>query len=149
MIQHAYETKRDVNRHEYQFPSITRIGQEIVDRVVTFAERCGCIGNDLIAVRLGVHEAMVNAIRHGNGGDPDKTVRIACQVQSDELCFEIEDEGPGFKTRTVADPTAPDNLGKPGGRGLMMMNHYMSSVEYNDRGNRVVMRRRIDQPACI
>ncbi|MCP4974122.1 MAG: ATP-binding protein, partial [Prochlorococcus sp.] len=27
-------------------------------------------------LQLGLHEALVNAVRHGNSGDPDKSLRV-------------------------------------------------------------------------
>jgi serine/threonine-protein kinase RsbW len=49
----------------------------------------------------------------------------------------IEDEGPGFAPTDVPDPTAEENLEKPGGRGIMLMKAFMTRVEYNQKGNRV------------
>ena len=148
MIQYAYETCRGDNVLEFQFPSITRLGQEVVERIVSVASRYGCDLAEAAAIRLGVHVAVINAIRHGNGCDPAKMVRVGCHVAENGICVEIEDEGGGFAKTDVADPTAPENISKPGGRGLMMMRHHMSSVEYNDAGNQVTMRRQFGAPAA-
>ena len=51
----------------------------------------------------------------------------------------IEDQGPGFRLEDVPDPTEDENLEKPGGRGIMLMRAFLSLVEYNERGNRVVL----------
>jgi len=51
----------------------------------------------------------------------------------------VTDEGPGFDPTDVPDCTAPENLERPSGRGLMLMRHYMTQVDYNDRGNGVIM----------
>src|SRR5438128_635610 len=53
--------------------------------------------------------------------------------------FEITDEGPGFDPEDVPDPTAPENLERPCGRGLLLMRHYMTEVAYHDRGRAVRM----------
>ena len=51
----------------------------------------------------------------------------------------IADEGAGFDPCEVPDPTAPENLERPCGRGIMLMRHYMTTVAYNQRGNVVSM----------
>jgi serine/threonine-protein kinase RsbW len=53
--------------------------------------------------------------------------------------IEIEDEGTGFKLEEVPDPTADENLERPCGRGIMLMRSFMSLIEYNERGNRVIL----------
>ena len=94
---------------------------------------------DLFGVRLALEEAIVNAIKHGNGMDPSKEVRINCSFDDDRVTIVIEDEGPGFDVTSVPDPTSEENLDKPGGRGIMLMRSFMSRVEYNDSGNRLLL----------
>ena len=53
--------------------------------------------------------------------------------------LEVEDEGPGFDPRAVPDPREPENLERPGGRGLLLMRRYLTRVAHLDRGNRVVL----------
>jgi serine/threonine-protein kinase RsbW len=97
---------------------------------------------DSFAIRLAMEEAVVNAIKHGHGGDPDKQVRISYQIDAEEFRAEIEDEGPGFCPDSVADPLAWENLDREGGRGLFLMRYYMTEVCYNEMGNRVTLRKR-------
>ena len=98
--------------------------------------------HDIFAIKLALEEALVNAIKHGNQMDRAKKVRIRYHVLSDRFECSISDEGPGFDPGEVPDPTAPENLERPCGRGLMLMRHYMSEVRYNDRGNAVTMSKR-------
>jgi serine/threonine-protein kinase RsbW len=94
----------------------------------------------VFGVRLALEEALVNAIKHGHRHDPSKVVRLRLRVSADEVFAEVEDEGPGFDHRLVVDPRLAENRERPCGRGLMLMRHYLTSVEYNERGNRVVLR---------
>ncbi len=55
------------------------------------------------------------------------------------MLIEIEDEGTGFTPEEVPDPTSIENLEKPCGRGIMLMRAFMSRIEYNDQGNRVIL----------
>jgi len=97
---------------------------------------------DVFAVRLALQEAVVNAIKHGHGYDPRMVVRVRCRVAEDQVLIEVEDEGTGFDPTEVADPTAPENLGQPGGRGLFLMRQCMTWVRYDQRGSRVTLCKR-------
>jgi serine/threonine-protein kinase RsbW len=94
---------------------------------------------EIFSIRLALEEALVNAIKHGNGFDRTKKVRIAYGVRPDRFDIRISDEGTGFDPTDVPDPTAFENLERPCGRGLMLMRHYMSEVSYSPDGNSVVM----------
>jgi len=52
---------------------------------------------------------------------------------------QVEDRGAGFDPALVPDPLAPENLLKPGGRGLLLMRHYLTGVCHNERGNCVCL----------
>lgn len=94
---------------------------------------------DVFSIKLAVEEALVNAIKHGNQMDRAKKVRIAYRVEGERFDIRIADEGPGFDPADVPDPTCAENLERPCGRGLMLMRHYMNSVQYNESGNTVAM----------
>ena len=126
---------------ELRIPSKLELANDVVERFVQRVEVCGVSGSESLALRHGIHEAMVNAVLHGNGGDPSRHVRVAYGFCGNEVWIEVEDEGLGFRAERVPDPQTPQNAQRPAGRGLLMMNHFMNSVEYNDRGNRVTMRR--------
>ena len=64
---------------------------------------------------------------------------MACQISAEKVRIIIEDEGTGFRPQDVPDPTEDENLEKPCGRGIMLMRAFLSVVEYNERGNRVVL----------
>jgi serine/threonine-protein kinase RsbW len=94
---------------------------------------------EIFAIKLALEEALVNAIKHGNQMDPNKTVRVAYTVSDGRFDVLIEDQGPGFDPNDVPDPTAPENLERPCGRGLLLMRHYMTTVTHGERGNQVRM----------
>jgi serine/threonine-protein kinase RsbW len=125
-------------------PSDTALGQEIQERIVSRLEQLEFPPRDVFGVRLALEEALVNAIKHGNGMDPSKSVRIQWRIDANSVCVEIEDEGPGFTPEDVPDPTAEENLERPCGRGIMLMKSFMSRVEFSGRGNRVLLEKRRD-----
>jgi serine/threonine-protein kinase RsbW len=96
---------------------------------------------EIFGIRLALEEALINAIKHGNQMDHGKKVHIAYHVRADRFEIEITDEGLGFDPEDVPDPTAPENLERSCGRGLMLMRHYMCEVNYSRRGNTVSMRK--------
>lgn len=122
--------------------SDTAQGQRIQSDILALAQTCEFSEPELFAIRLAIEEALVNAIKHGNGSDPSKKVRIEYEINPEQVRIRIEDEGPGFDPDAVPDPTDPEFLERPCGRGLMLMRHYMSLVEFSQRGNCVEMFKR-------
>jgi len=100
--------------------------------------------HDIFAIRLALEEALVNAIKHGNQMDPDKSVRVAYTLRPDRFDVRITDEGPGFNPDEVPDPTAPENLERPCGRGLLLIRYYMTAVTFQDDGRTIAMHKRRD-----
>jgi len=127
------------SRLQLTIGSDTSRAQEVQEQIVQLLAELQYSTRDQFGVRLALEEALVNAIKHGNGMDPAKSVRIDCELTPDCVRIEIEDEGPGFQLEDVPDPTADENLERPCGRGILLMRAYMTSVTYNDRGNRVTM----------
>lgn len=120
-------------------PSEPSAGQQVQDRIIGTLETRGFPARDVFGVRLALEEAIVNAIKHGNGLDPAKSVFIDCQVDDNRVLISVRDEGPGFDPGDVPDPTEEDNLDKPSGRGLMLMRAFMTRIEYNATGNQVTL----------
>jgi serine/threonine-protein kinase RsbW len=106
-------------------------------------QRCGpCQGSERkfkLNFRVGLTEAISNAMLYGNGEDPEKRVRIELCQGDDEIHVSVTDEGEGFDPSNVPDPTSPANLEKSGGRGLFLMRQLMDDVYYNERGNSVTL----------
>ena len=87
-------------------------------------------GNVLIAMTEGVN----NAIVHGNKLDETKSVSVSCAIDEKTLVFRITDEGPGFDYDNLPDPTAPENIEKPHGRGVFLMRHLADECTFEDEG---------------
>src|SRR4051794_16899083 len=75
-----------------------------VDAVLAEVVVLGYSSRDVLAVRIGLEEALVNAVKHGNREDPGKCVRIGYQVTAEELVAEVVDGGPGFCPDLLPDP---------------------------------------------
>ena len=72
----------------------------------------------------------------------DRRIRVRVELTADEARFVIEDDGRGFDVGAVPDPTLPENLGRPSGRGIFLMKTFLDDVGYNDAGNRVTLSKR-------
>ncbi len=124
---------------ERTIPSRRGAGRGVIEEVLGQLERQQWSSHESFSVRMALEEAIVNAIKHGNQLDHRKQVRVTCKVSAARLWIKISDEGPGFDPRQVPDPTDPENLENPSGRGIMLMRSYMNRVEYNELGNVVEM----------
>jgi serine/threonine-protein kinase RsbW len=132
------------HRFDETIPSELDAAERIQDRIIALLEKEGFSARDVFGMRLALEEAIVNAIKHGNRMDPDKSVRIRCEVDPSRVYVEVEDQGPGFNPTDIPDPTAVENLEKPGGRGIMLMRAFMTRVEYVGKGNQVVLEKHRD-----
>ena len=96
---------------------------------------------------LAVREAVANGVQHGNQEDPTKRVTVSFVLNSKEVRIQIQDEGDGFDIETLPDPLDPQNLFKPRGRGILLMNSFMDNVDYSfdpSGGTKVVLRKSIE-----
>ena len=86
-------------------------------------------------VNLAVIEAGTNAIKHGNKNDPNKFVNFRFNISDDGLTIYVKDSGGGFDPNSIDDPSSPENVMKPCGRGIFLMKMLMDEVEYTMFGN--------------
>ena len=98
-------------------------------------------GNILISLT----EAANNAMIHGNGSDKSKTVDITVTPDSrgKSLTFAVTDHGKGFDYNNLPDPTAPENIDQPCGRGVFLMMQLADLVVFSNNGSTVEMKFRI------
>ncbi len=124
------------------------------------------------ATRAGIalEEALLNAVYHGNlevsselreNGDEafhrlarerrtqqpyaPRRVRVTARLTPEQATFVIHDQGPGFDVSKLPDPTDPEFLERPSGRGVLLMRTFMDEVRYNPTGNRVTLVKRRDR----
>jgi serine/threonine-protein kinase RsbW len=140
-------TKQTANDSALEFPAKVSIPSDptearLVQEAIELALKTHRYSEkEIFGIRLALEEALLNAIKHGNQLDRGKKVHISYHVRPEHVEITIADEGAGFDPEEVPDPTAPENLERCCGRGLMLMRHYMSEVAFNRRGNSVSMRK--------
>jgi len=120
-----------------QIPSLSeniRIVESFIDNAKEkFKFEDDIYGNIMIAVT----ESVNNAIVHGNNSEKEKNVLLSLSLQDNAVKFTIEDEGTGFDYHNLPDPTAPENLEKPGGRGIFLMKHLCDELNFTNDGKKV------------
>lgn len=117
------------------FPSM----RDVQGKLVSAVEAHHFDGDAVFAIKLALEEALINAIKHGNKLDTSKNVTVDAVISNDKAEFVIRDEGEGFRRKDVPDPTADLNREKSSGRGLLLIEAYMSDVSYSDKGRRLKM----------
>lgn len=118
-----------------------------------------------VALNAGIMELLINAIEHGNcrisydeksiwleegkdilelirekNKDPEtnkKRVHLSYRITPEASFFTITDEGEGFDWRSHTTMKGEEGLDEMHGRGILMANHYLSELRYNDTGNEV------------
>jgi serine/threonine-protein kinase RsbW len=119
-------------RHRGEFDEVER-------RIAETLGRLGFEADDRFAILTALEEALSNAYVHGNGNDPAKVLTVEYIAEKGFVAIAVEDEGRGFEPDSVPDPTRPENVDIPSGRGIMLMRAYMTEVEFDPPGNRVRM----------
>lgn len=130
------------------------------------ADAWGLDRTDRLRTGTALEEALLNAMYHGNlevsselkekdhqafyaladerrSAAPwiQRRIYVNVRLNPQEAVFVIRDEGHGFDPTNLPDPTDPENLARPFGRGVMLMRAFMDDVTYNDVGNEVTLRR--------
>jgi serine/threonine-protein kinase RsbW len=120
---------------QFSLPStldyITGAAAHLTETLVRF----GIITVEELNIKIALVEALTNAMEHGNGFDPHKLVKVEAKFLENKAEIKIADQGKGFNHRKLPNPTAPENLYKPRGRGLYMMHRLMDEVHFNRKGN--------------
>lgn len=96
-----------------------------------------------INIEMAVREALANAVLHGNLEDSHKRVYVVCRCSMEgEVSIGIRDQGQGFDSRAVPDPTTADNLHSEHGRGIYLMQAFMDKVTFEQGGTVVRMHKK-------
>ena len=123
-----------------ELPTDIRSIGNAVDYVMARCQSCAEQARRLdFNFRLGLTEALSNAMLYGNSDDPSKRVLVEVMFQRGRIEARVTDQGAGFDPSAVPDPTSPENLSKPCGRGLFLMRKLLDEVSFNAQGNQVTL----------
>jgi len=122
-----------------EIPSLTD-NIRIVESFIDNAKEKFDLNDDIYGnIMIAVTESVNNAIVHGNKTEKEKSVFLSLQFEEQLVRFVVEDEGSGFEHDSLPDPTAPENLEKPGGRGIFLMKNLCDEVKFENEGRRVTL----------
>jgi len=126
-----------MNTISIQIPSIID-NIRMIESFIDNAKEKFQLDEDLYGnIMIAVTEAVNNAIKHGNASNSSKNVFLSLTLNENLLKFIVKDEGTGFDHNNLPDPTAPENIEKPGGRGIFLMKHLSDEVEFTENGKTV------------
>ncbi|OIO38753.1 MAG: hypothetical protein AUJ72_01935 [Candidatus Omnitrophica bacterium CG1_02_46_14] len=142
--------KKSVIKKEFQVSSALAEVQKASARVLqllkplTLSEAC------LFDIRLCLEEALINAMKYGNKLRKEIPVGLQIEYDEEEIRIRVEDQGEGFKLKILKSCTEDENVWKFGGRGIYLIHQLMDEVAYNEKGNSLLMVKRLRNPlsAC-
>ena len=127
--------------------------------------------NDRLRIGIALEESLLNGLYHGNlevssqlrnddhqafenqvkersaqGPYMQRRLHVDVRLNATETRFVVRDEGSGFDPDGIPDPTDPDFLERPCGRGVLLMRSFMDEVSFNSIGNEVTLTKRAAPP---
>lgn len=124
-------------------PSKIEAISPFLDQLMPFIKRFRNADGSEVDIEIAVGEALTNAVVHGNHEDPNKRVCVTSRCSEDgEVSIAVHDEGEGFDSLAVPDPTAPENVLSSHGRGIYLIRTLMDEVAFEQNGTVLKMRKR-------
>ena len=112
----------------------------IIESFIDNAKEKFHINDDIYGnIMISVTECVSNAIIHGNNQDGKKAVKLELEFLENQIRFIVEDQGNGYDTTHLYDPTSPENLEKSGGRGVFIMKHLCDEIKFDNNGSKVTL----------
>ena len=87
-------------------------------------------------IELGLHEALVNAVVHGNLSNPNKVVRVRRILTPNWFVWQIQDEGIGI-VKNKRQSSLPLDIDANSGRGIYLIHNCFDEVRWSSKGNRL------------
>ena len=132
---------------QHSLPSQVAAISPYIDQLMRFIKgfmnKLGALEESEKDIEMALHEALANAVIHGNHQDPRKRIYISCRCQLDgEVLITVRDEGNGFDVPAIPNPTDPDRRLLPSGRGIYFIRALMDDVSFEEHGNVLHMRKK-------
>lgn len=131
---------------KWQVPSELSQVPKASAEVLSFFKPLGLSEAYRFDIRLCLEEALINAMKYGNGLKREVPVGLEAGFDEKKIWLRVKDRGKGFDTRKVGDCTRGENLLKGGGRGVYLIHQLMDEVRYSARGNSLLMIKSIQGP---
>jgi serine/threonine-protein kinase RsbW len=124
-------------------PSKVAVISPFADQLMYFILKFRSADGTEADIEMALHEALVNAVIHGNGENSCKRIYVECRCYMEgEVAITVRDEGRGFDPSVLVDPTFRENLLIKHGRGIYLMKTLMDEVSFEEGGAVVMMRKK-------
>ena len=120
-----------INWSIFEFESSLQLN-EFVDQLLEPIKR----SQSSYLIKLGLHEALVNAVKHGNKLDPTKNIRVRRIITPNWCVWQIQDQGNGLEIKK-RDYKLPKKINSVNGRGLYIINECFDDIRWSNKGNRL------------
>ena len=132
---------------QHSLPSRVAAISPYIDQLMRFIKgfmnKLGALEESEKDIEMALHEALANAVIHGNHQDSRKRIYISCRCQLDgEVLITVRDEGNGFDVPAIPNPTDRDRRLLPNGRGIYLIRALMDDVSFEEHGNVLHMRKK-------
>jgi serine/threonine-protein kinase RsbW len=121
-----------------RFPNTRRAAAFARRSLIAHIASYGYPDGDLADIETAVGEALANAAEHGQ--KVDSGFEVCVYVERDRIVIEVQDEGAGFHSAASRPKPAHD---APRGFGIYLMRHLMDEVDFDERGTRVRLTKRL------
>ena len=135
--------KKDRVKKKFQIASDLAIVQQTSQDILTFLKPASLPEAAVFDIRLCLEEAIINAMKYGNGLRKELPVELDVEYDDREVRIHVKDQGPGFDPAKVVDCTEEQNLYRNSGRGVYLIQKLMDEVRYNEAGNSLLMVKRL------
>ena len=138
-----FETEHLILRLNMTVPGDREAVTPVVDRIMNLVADMGCAEGKESEIELAVQEALANAVVHGCGEDPARSVRVSVGCDQDRgMLIMIRDPGEGFDPGDIPSPIIGQNIYASHGRGIYLINQLMDEVRFEKGGTEIWMRKR-------
>ena len=128
---------------EFEVPARPDSIREVVEAIQALAAKKGFLqglrNKEGLRLRLGIEEAMQNAIDHGCKDDDSTTIRISVSASGSEVAVSVRDPGRGFPQSAHGGVVETEEALNPRGRGIPFIHFAADNVDFNEAGNEVTM----------
>ncbi len=131
ILKKFFKRPRIINWSNFEFQSSLQLN-EFVDLLLEPVKT----SQSSYVIKLGLHEALVNAVKHGNKLDPTKSIRVRRIITPNWCVWQIQDQGNGLEIKK-RNYKLPKKINSVNGRGLYIINECFDDIRWSCKGNRL------------
>ena len=135
-----FHTDSMMIRVQKEVPGETTAIPPVVEQIMHVVREQGCAEHSEFEIEVALYEALANAVEHGCGHDPSKSVEVvvACEEHRGMIII-VRDPGEGFDPGSIPSPVVGKNIYADSGRGIFLINQLMDEVRFEKNGTEIWM----------